>query len=83
MTTPYHSQLWAHRLGPDAPVLAKLSAQHAVRDREGRRSRLRRELFDAQDAIDRERDALIGQIEAQLERRHDTKPLFTFRWTLD
>jgi len=42
----------------------------------------RRELFDAQDAIDAPRGELIGRIEKQLRQRHTLKPLFAFRWRL-
>ena len=35
----------------------------------------RRELFDAQEAIDSPRDDLIGMIERQLKNTHDVKSL--------
>jgi adenine-specific DNA-methyltransferase len=37
---------------------------------------------DAQDAIDAQRDELIGRIEKQLRQRHTLEPVFTFRWRL-
>lgn len=46
------------------------------------RNRKRRELFDAQDAIDAQRDELIGRIEKQLRQRHTLRPVFVFRWRL-
>ena len=46
-------------------------------------NRKRRDLFDAQDAIDSQRDELIGRIEKHLQQRHSSKPLFMFRWSLD
>ncbi len=49
---------------------------------EGTRNRKRRELFDAQDAIDAQRDELIGRIEKHLHQRHTVKPVFAFRWRL-
>ena len=49
---------------------------------EGTRNRKRRELFDAQDAIDSQRDELIRRIEKQLHHRHMVKPVFAFRWRL-
>ncbi len=55
------------------PVLAQLEAD---------RNRKRRELFNAQDAIDAQRDELIGRIEKRLRQRHALKPVFTFRWRL-
>jgi hypothetical protein len=38
--------------------------------------------IDAQDAIDAQRDELIGRIEKQPRRRHTLTPVFTFRWSL-
>lgn len=46
------------------------------------RNRKRRELFDAQDAIDAQHDELIKRIEKQLSQHHTLKPVFTFRWRL-
>jgi len=60
----------------------KLTHQKQLRDLEGRRNSKRRELFDAQDAIDQQRGDLIGKIEKQLKHRSDTRPLFTIRWRL-
>jgi hypothetical protein len=39
-------------------------------------------LFDAQDAIDGQRDVLIQCIEQQLQQRHSIAPLFLFRWSM-
>lgn len=50
--------------------------------REAERNQKRWELFDAQDAIDAQRNELIGRIEKQLSRRHTLTPVFTFRWSL-
>jgi hypothetical protein len=63
------------------------------RSLEAERNRKRRELFDlpapkwlrqagAQDAIDAQRDELIGRIEKQLRQRHTLTPVFTFRWRM-
>jgi len=41
-----------------------------------------RELFDAQDAVDAQREELIRNIEKQLKRRRSVKVLFTIRWTV-
>jgi len=55
----------------------------ALKDKlEAERNRKRRDLFDVQDAIDAQRDELIGRIEKQLRQRHTLKSLFTFRWRL-
>jgi adenine-specific DNA-methyltransferase len=58
----------------------KLNHQKQVRDLERRRNSKRRELFDAQDAIDQQREDLIGKIEMQLKHRSNVQPLFTIRW---
>jgi len=60
----------------------KLEAQKTLKSFEVERNRKRRELFDAQDAIDGQRDELIKRIEGQLQQRHTVKPVFCFRWRL-
>jgi SNF2 family DNA or RNA helicase len=45
-----------------------------------RRNGKRRELFDAQDAIDHQREDLIGKIEKQLKHTSSTQVLFAIRW---
>jgi len=58
----------------------KLTHQKQLRDLERRRNSKRRELFDAQDAIDQQREDLIGKIEKQLKHRSGIQTLFTIRW---
>lgn len=65
-----------------ATLKDKLGSQKALKSLEAERNRKRRELFDVQDAIDAQRDELIGRIEKQLRWRHTLKPVFTFRWSL-
>jgi superfamily II DNA or RNA helicase len=60
----------------------KLEAQRAMRAFESARNKKRRELFDAQDRIDGQRDELISQIEQQMQQQQEIQPLFTIRWTL-
>ncbi len=60
----------------------KLAHQKQLRDLERRRNAKRRELFDAQDAIDQQREDLIGKIEKQLKHSSETQTLFTIRWRL-
>ena len=60
----------------------KLEAQKSLKALETTRNRKRRELFDAQDAVDARRDEFIRRIEKHLCQRHTIKPLFAFRWTL-
>ena len=60
----------------------KLEAQKSLKSLETTRNRKRRELFDAQDAVDARRDELIQRIEKQLCQRHTIKSLFAFQWRL-
>ena len=60
----------------------KLAAQKALRALEGTRNKLRKSLFDAQDEIDRQRDALITAIEGKLAVVVRTESLFSIRWFL-
>ena len=65
-----------------ASLSDKLEAQRSIKALESARNRKRRELFDAQDAIDSQRDELIKRIEKQLHQRHSSKPVFMFRWRI-
>lgn len=58
----------------------KLAAQKNLKRIESDRNRKRRELYDAQDTIERDRDELIEKIERQLNKQHTTLPLFSVRW---
>ena len=58
----------------------KLTHQKQLRDLERRHNGKRRELFDAQDAIDKQREELIIKIEKQLKHTSAVRPLFTIRW---
>ena len=60
----------------------KLEAQKKMKTLEATRNKKRRELFDAQDRIDEQRDGLIGKIEQQLKQRQSVQPLFVVRWRL-
>jgi hypothetical protein len=60
----------------------KLAWQKRQRDLEAERSRLRRELFDRQDEVDRQRSAVIEQLERQLAQRVEEQALFTIEWEL-
>ncbi|MFC1492884.1 SNF2-related protein [candidate division KSB1 bacterium] len=60
----------------------KLSAQKVIKNLEKKRNTKRRELFDAQDAIDNHREQLIKNIEKQLKQNQSIQELFTIRWTL-
>jgi len=73
----------AKKLSTLAGSLAdKLEAQKQVKGLESTRNKKRRELFDAQDEIDTQRDALIVGLEQRLKQSVDTRTLFTLRWEL-
>lgn len=65
-----------------AALAQKLEAQKMMKSLESERNRKRRELFDAQDAIDSQRDDLITRLEAQLKQTTKCEPVFTVRWEL-
>ena len=52
------------------------------RELEGKRSRLRRELFARQDEIEAQRNDLIGQLEVQLQQQVEARTLFTLEWEM-
>jgi ERCC4-related helicase len=60
----------------------KLSWQKRQRDLEGKRSKLRRELFERQDEIESERNGLIAQLELQLQQEVQERTLFAVEWEL-
>jgi len=70
------------RGGQAVSLTEKLAAQKEMKALEAKRNKLRRELYDQQDAIDTQRDGLISEIEKQLKRQHTLLPLFTLRWKL-
>jgi len=73
----------ARRSAQIAAALAeKLSIQKQVQELEGARTRKRRELFDAQDRVDKQRQDLIETIEKKLQQDRKATPVFTLRWSL-
>ena len=60
----------------------KLDAQKLIKSLEKTRSTRRRELFDAQDAIDDKRDELIKNIEKQLKQSRSSQMLYKIKWTV-
>ena len=58
----------------------KLTFQKEIRELERRRTGKRRDLFNAQDAIDAKREDLIGKVEEKLKQTSSVQPLFTIRW---
>jgi ERCC4-related helicase len=74
----------ARRSAQIAAALAeKLSIQKQVRELEATRNRKRRELFDAQDRVDKQRQELIETIEQKLQQDCKVTPVFTVRWSLN
>ena len=68
---------------PTAPTLEeKLSWQKKQRELEGKRSKLRRDLFSRQDEVEAQRNGLIGQLELQLQQQVEEHMLFTIEWEL-
>jgi adenine-specific DNA-methyltransferase len=60
----------------------KLAGQKQIKSLEAVRNAKRRNLFEAQDEIDRQRAELIALIEAKLEQKSALSSLFTIRWML-
>lgn len=60
----------------------KLEAQKEVKALERERSSRRRALFEAQDEIDEQRDAIIAETELRMAQRETLTELFTIRWRL-
>ena len=64
-------------------VLAeKVEAQRRIKTLEQHRNAKRRQLFDAQDEVDKKRTELIEEIERQLRTSAERETLFTIRWEL-
>jgi len=73
----------AKKTSKSAVALAeKLEAQKQIKTLEARRNTKRRQLFDAQDDVDKKRAELIEDIERQLQTKTSIEPVFTLRWTL-
>ena len=71
------------RIAATSPTLEeKLSWQKKQRELEGKRSKLRRELFLRQDEVEAQRNDLISQLEAQLQQQVEERTLFTIEWEL-
>ena len=74
----------ARRAAMIAPTLeSKLAGQKQIKALESQRSQKRRALFEAQDEIDRKREALISAIEGKLRQTLSITELFAVRWKVD
>jgi hypothetical protein len=60
----------------------KLESQKQIKALETRRHEKRRQLFEAQDEIDRRRVGLIEDIERRLGTRDSRRVMFSIRWVL-
>jgi len=60
----------------------KLAGQKQIKAIEVQRNQKRRTLFDAQDRVDAQREALIAQIEENLQQQIKLSKLFTIRWCI-
>ena len=49
---------------------------------EAKRNKMRRELFESQDLVDKQKEELIEKIEAKLNQKLTEEELFTVRWRL-
>lgn len=71
------------RTAATSPTLQeKLSWQKKQRELEGKRSKLRRELFNRQDEVEEQRNKLIEKLEEQLRQQVKDHTLFTVEWEL-
>jgi superfamily II DNA/RNA helicase len=71
------------RTAATSPTLEeKLSWQKKQRELEGKRSKLRRELFNRQDEVEAQRNDLISQLEVQLQQQVEERTLFSIEWEL-
>jgi ERCC4-related helicase len=71
------------RTAATAPTLdEKLNWQKRQREFEGKRNKLRRELFSRQDEIEAQRNDLISALEVQLQQQVRQESLFTIEWEL-
>jgi ERCC4-related helicase len=71
------------RTAATSPTLEeKLAHQKRQRELEGKRSKLRRELFIRQDEVEAQRNDLISQLEVQLQQQVEERAVFTIEWEL-
>ncbi|MEI6175771.1 MAG: SNF2-related protein [Verrucomicrobiota bacterium] len=61
----------------------KLESQKQIKAIEAQRNDKRRSLFEAQDAIDRQREGLIDKIEGKLTQETRLEPLFHIAWRMN
>jgi ERCC4-related helicase len=73
----------ARKTSKTAVILAeKLEAQKVIKALEQRRTAKRRQLFEAQDDVDKKRAELIEEIERQLTTKAQYETIFSIQWRL-
>ena len=65
-----------------APLEAKVALQRKVKALENGRSEMRKRLFESQDNVDAQKDALLNEIEGRMLQRVEAKELFVVCWRL-
>ncbi len=65
-----------------APLEAKVALQRKVKVLEAKRKDMRKRLFEAQDGVDEQKDALLNSIEARMRQRVEEESIFAVRWAL-
>ena len=60
----------------------KIKVQKEIKEMEAKRKKMQRELYEAEDLIEQQKDKLIDEIEAKLNQKLEEKELFTIRWRL-
>ena len=65
-----------------ADLQSKLETHRQLKETEAERSRKRRQLYEAQDQIDQQKEDLISSVEARLQQNIETEHIFTIRWRI-
>ena len=60
----------------------KLKAQKEIKEMETKRNKMQRELFEAQDLVEEQKEKLIDDIEAKLKQKVEETELFIIRWRI-
>ena len=60
----------------------KTKAQRQIKQLEQKRTEFRRQLFDAQDAIDRDKDGLLDEVEERLKQTTQHRTLFQIKFSV-
>jgi len=56
--------------------------QQLIREQERKRRRIQREIFDIEDEIAKERDALIEELKQAMKQRIEENELFILEWEI-